>query len=46
MLLPGDVHFRPYQTLRPAFHPHHCMVFDANGARISVDIEMPQVRAA
>jgi multiple sugar transport system ATP-binding protein len=46
MLLPGDVHFRPYQTLRPTFHPHHCMVFDAEGARISADIAMPQVRAA
>ncbi|WP_425334752.1 ABC transporter ATP-binding protein [Pantoea agglomerans] len=46
MLLPGDVHFRPYQTLRPTFHPHHCMVFDAQGARISADIAMPQVRAA
>ncbi|MER5029966.1 ABC transporter ATP-binding protein [Pantoea anthophila] len=46
MLLPGDVHFHPYQTLRPTFHPQHCMVFDADGARISADIEMPQVRAA
>jgi multiple sugar transport system ATP-binding protein len=46
MLLPGDVHFRPYQTLRPTFHPHHCMVVDAEGARISADIAMPQVRAA
>ncbi|HBV39782.1 MAG TPA: sugar ABC transporter ATP-binding protein [Erwinia sp.] len=46
MLLPGDVHFRPYQKLKPTFHPHHCMVFDAEGMRISADIAMPQVRAA
>lgn len=46
MLLPGDVHFRPYQHLQPGFYPHHCMVFDAEGTRISADIAMPQVRAA
>ncbi|CUU23776.1 ABC transporter ATP-binding protein [Duffyella gerundensis] len=42
MLLPGDVHFRPYQTLRPAFHPHQCMVFDESGLRISSGIVLPE----
>ncbi|EXU74633.1 ABC transporter ATP-binding protein [Erwinia mallotivora] len=46
MLLPGDVHFRPYQKLRPSFWPHHCMVFDHNGERISADIHIPQEQAA
>jgi len=46
MLLPGDVHFRPYQMLRPAFYPHQCMVFDGDGLRISADIPLPQDPAA
>ncbi|KQN62928.1 sn-glycerol-3-phosphate ABC transporter ATP-binding protein UgpC [Erwinia sp. E602] len=46
LLLPGDVHFRPYQTLQTAFHPHQCMVFAADGERISADIPLPQDRAA
>lgn len=46
MLLPGDVHFRPYQMLHPAFYPHQCMVFDGDGLRISADIPLPQDSAA
>ena len=46
LLLPGDVHFRPYQTLRPSFYPHQCMVFDEDGVRISADIGVPQDQAA
>ncbi|PRD16354.1 sugar ABC transporter ATP-binding protein [Pantoea coffeiphila] len=46
MLLPGDVSFRPYQSLRPSFYPHQCMVFDSEGLRISADIEIPQDQAA
>lgn len=42
MLLPGDVHFRPYQTLRPTFHPHQCMVFDDTGMRISQGAVLPE----
>ncbi|MDN8543420.1 hypothetical protein QZH36_18625 [Erwinia sp. BC051422] len=42
----GDVHFRPYQHPQLGFYPHHCMVFDAEGTRISADIAMPQVCAA
>lgn len=46
MLLPGDVHFRPYQTLHPSFYPHQCMVFDQDGVRISEEVALPQDQAA
>lgn len=45
MLLPGDVHFRPYQTLSPAFYPHQCMVFDETGLRVSTGIPLPESKA-
>ncbi|KOC88948.1 ABC transporter ATP-binding protein [Winslowiella iniecta] len=42
MLLPGDVHFRPYQKLQPGFNASQCLVFDAEGERISADLVVPQ----
>ncbi|MFS7187385.1 ABC transporter ATP-binding protein [Serratia proteamaculans] len=42
MLLPGDAHFRPYQKLQPGFLAGQCLVFDADGSRISADIQFPQ----
>ncbi len=38
MLLPGDVHFRPYQTLRPTYYPYPCKVCDAEGTRICANL--------
>ena len=41
ILLPGDVHFRPWQQIDLAFDNQHCMVFDEDGLRISADIAAP-----
>ena len=41
ILLPGDVHFRPWQKIRVAFDDRYCMVFDENDQRISADIAAP-----
>ncbi len=38
VLLPGDVHFRPWQKINLAFDDRFCMVFDENDLRISADI--------
>ncbi|UQY42814.1 sn-glycerol-3-phosphate ABC transporter ATP-binding protein UgpC [Erwinia sp. PK3-005] len=40
-LLPGDVHFRPWQHLSLAFAARHCMVFNRDGLRISAETPMP-----
>lgn len=42
MLLPGDVHFRPYQKLQPGFNASQCLVFDSEGERISAELNVPQ----
>ncbi|MDR3432707.1 MAG: sn-glycerol-3-phosphate ABC transporter ATP-binding protein UgpC [Rouxiella aceris] len=41
MLLPGDAHFQPYQKLQPGFDASQCMVFNADGLRISAEIAVP-----
>jgi len=41
MLLPGDVHFRPYQNLKLRFDLRNCMVFNAEGLRVSAAIPAP-----
>ena len=41
VLLPGDVHFRPWQKIKLAFDERFCMVFDENDLRISADIPAP-----
>lgn len=41
VLLPGDVHFRPWQKINLAFDERFCMVFDENDLRISADITAP-----
>ena len=41
VLLPGDVHFRPWQKINLAFDDRFCMVFDENDLRISADITAP-----
>ena len=41
VLLPGDVHFRPWQKINLAFDERFCMVFDENDLRISADIPAP-----
>ena len=41
VLLPGDVHFRPWQKIKLAFDERFCMVFDENDLRISADITAP-----
>jgi len=41
ILLPGDVHFRPWQKIDVAFDDRFCMVFDENDLRISADITAP-----
>ena len=41
ILLPGDVHFRPWQKISVAFDDRYCMVFDENDLRISADIAAP-----
>ncbi|MFS2224908.1 ABC transporter ATP-binding protein [Pantoea sp. B65] len=41
MLLPGDVHFKPYQKLQPGFSASQCLVFNAAGERISADLPVP-----
>jgi multiple sugar transport system ATP-binding protein len=41
ILLPGDVHFRPWQKIDVAFDDSFCMVFDENNLRISADIAAP-----
>lgn len=41
ILLPGDVHFRPWQKISVAFDDRYCMVFDENDLRISTDIAAP-----
>ncbi|WP_437887527.1 ABC transporter ATP-binding protein [Phytobacter sp. V91] len=41
ILLPGDVHFRPWQKIPLSFENKHCMVFDAEDKRISADIDAP-----
>lgn len=41
ILLPGDVHFRPWQQIDLAFDNQHCMIFDEDGLRISADIAAP-----
>ena len=41
ILLPGDVHFRPWQKITLSFENKHCMVFDDQDKRISADIDVP-----
>lgn len=41
MLLPGDVHFSPYQKLKLNFEAGHCMVFNEEGMRISEETPVP-----
>ncbi|NUW61490.1 ABC transporter ATP-binding protein [Cronobacter muytjensii] len=41
ILLPGDVHFRPWQAVEVGFSPRDCMVFDADGQRISAQTDVP-----
>ncbi|EFE94225.1 ABC transporter ATP-binding protein [Serratia odorifera] len=41
ILLPGDAHFLPYQKVLLGFDAAQCLVFDADGARISADITIP-----
>ena len=41
ILLPGDVHFRPWQKITLAFDSQHCMIFDNDGLRVSKDIALP-----
>lgn len=41
ILLPGDVHFRPWQKIPLSFENRHCMVFDDQDKRISADIDVP-----
>lgn len=41
MLLPGDVHFRPYQKVPLHFTAENCMVFSQDGIRISAPQSVP-----
>ncbi|EKK5242045.1 sn-glycerol-3-phosphate ABC transporter ATP-binding protein UgpC [Cronobacter sakazakii] len=41
ILLPGDVHFSPWQAVEVGFNPRDCMVFDADGLRISAETDVP-----
>ena len=41
ILLPGDVHFRPWQKIALAFDSRHCMIFDEQDQRVSADIPVP-----
>ena len=43
ILLPGDVHFRPWQKITLAFDSQHCMIFDDQDLRVSADIPVPNV---
>lgn len=41
ILLPGDVHFSPWQKTSVAFENRFCMVFDEKNQRISTDFLIP-----
>lgn len=41
ILLPGDVHFRPWQKITLAFDSQHCMIFDNQDLRVSTDVVLP-----
>ncbi len=42
ILLPGDIHFSPWQKITVGFAPRHCMVFNDAGIRISAEVVVPE----